>query len=444
MNTHSYSFDFAMVFCPRWDTRSPWIAPACLLEAVRGAGFSAQFLDYNIRFSKENLSTENIIREIDIKEINAPIVGFSLTETNLQFSIELARLIKKEDPNKIILFGGHRIFFEEEPGEQVPLDACDGIVKGEGEITLIDILKNGLNGNLGTYTQKEGKWIFNGERELIKNLDEFPWPRYEDVDWEKYPVKSIRIMGSRGCIYRCAFCNDVMRFNHRFRKRSAENIAEEMLFHKENNHMKYFYFNDPILNADYRHLDKLCDLLLKNNFDRLWRGNFSIRGNMPKELIRKAKRTGLDFAYVGLESGSPKVLKLMKKGFDLEEAEWFLSAMHEVGIKVEINVIVGFPGETEEDFQQTLQFITKIAPKLEKINSVSTLNLVHSYIWSHLDEYNIKKIGKDRHISWFTRDGLNNYQVRREWAERLLSHAKNLGIFHSIDDFENKKKSTKM
>tara|TARA_Y100000294_G_scaffold140330_1_gene134042 strand:+ start:512 stop:1900 length:1389 start_codon:yes stop_codon:yes gene_type:complete len=459
MKPHSYAYDYAMIFCPRCGVWGPWTAPAYLLSAVRNAGFSAQYLDYNARLYAQNNSpelwTENrhhqywinesldhLINQIDIREIDAPVVGFSLTETNLRFSIELARKIKKNYPGKIILFGGHRVFYEEEPDNQVPLDACDAIVKGEGEITLIEILKNGLNGNPGTYVPNGNKWAFNGDRKLQKDLDLFPWPKYEDIDWDIYPARNIAIMGSRGCIYKCAFCNDVERAGYKFRKRSAESIAEEMTYHKEKNRVKYIAFNDPIINADFRHLGKLCDLMLQNNFNLPWGANFSIRKNMPKELICKAKNAGLRVVCLGLESGSSKVLKLMKKMFTVEEAEWFISALDEARIKVELNMVAGFPGETEKDFQDTIDFITKISPKVSRIVSVATLNLDHSYLWDHLNEYEMVKYDKDRHISWHTRDGQNTYAVRCKRAERLIRHSRSLGISHDRYDADIEKNPT--
>jgi len=451
MRSHPYKYDLAMVFCPRWGVGVPWTAPAYLLEAVRVCGFSAQFLDYNVRLCWDNFTpemwTDNVhhqfwktqpldyfLDQIDVRQIDAAVVGFSLTETNIHFSIELARRVRKSDPNKTIIFGGHRVFFEEDPDDQVPLDSCDAIVKGEGELTLIDILQNGLDKNLGTYTPDGDHWVFNGERELIADLDQFPWPRYEDVDWELFPAREMNIMGSRGCIFRCAFCNDIVRARHRFRKRSAGHIAEELLYHKAKNNIRFTCFNDPLINADYRHLDELCEILLKRNFDRPWAGNFAIRGNMPEELIRKAKRAGLSAAVIGLEAGSTHVLKLMKKQFVIEEAEQFVNALHDAGVNIDLNLVVGFPGETDQDFEETLAFVAKMAPKVSQIVSVATLNLDHSYLWDHLDEYDVVRLGKDRHISWYTKDGSNTYEIRCKRAERLINRAHSLGLTHDRYD----------
>ena len=444
----SYKYDFAMVFCPRWGVKVPWTAPAYLIEAVRSRGFSAQYIDFNIYHyyatKISELWTENkyhqfwktqdlswFLKRSNLDQISAPVVGFSLTDTNLQLSIAIARALKKRDPNITILFGGHRIFFPEDPEEQVPLDACDAIVKGEGELTLLDILENGLDNNLGTYTPGSDGWQFNGERPLIKDLDMFPWPRYEDVNWELFEDIPAQIMGSRGCINRCSFCNDIVRAQYKYRRRSPEHITEEMLYLKARHGVHTFTFNDPLINGHYPSLDEQCDLLLKHNFNRPWYGNFAIRADMPMDLLRKAQQAGLEKAILGLECASPKVLKLMKKKFTVEEAEYFINRLNEAGILVELNLIVGFPGETEENFQQTLQFLKQVGPKISMITSVATLNVDHSYLWDHLDEYNIDfKPGKDRHISWKTTDGSNTYAVRIDRARRLFQLAEEMNLTH--------------
>ncbi len=448
-----------MVFCPRWGVNVPWTAPAYLIEAVRSRGFSVQSLDYNIRLYSSSqapeLWTDNqqhqfwktrsldfFLDQIDLREINAAVVGFTLTETNIRFSIELARRLRKLDPNKIILFGGHRIFFPEDPDDQVPLDACDAVVRGEGELTLLDILTNGLNRNKGTFTRGNSRWEYNGDRELIEDLDQFPWPRYEDVNWDLFPDRSVSIMGSRGCVNHCSFCNDIVRAECRYRKRSAEHIAEEMLYHKARRNVSFVGFNDPLMNGHYGNLDRLCDILLDNNFNRPWGGNLAVRGNMDVDLMRKANKAGLKAAVIGLESGSPDVLRFMHKRFTVEEAEWFISAVCEAGIAVELNLIVGFPGETEEHFQQTLRFIKKLAPKVTRIVSVATLNLDHSYLWDNLDEFGVVKQEKDRHISWYTRDGANTYEFRCDRANRLLAHAHDLGLTHDRFDVDIERRDT--
>jgi radical SAM superfamily enzyme YgiQ (UPF0313 family) len=222
-----------------------------------------------------------------------------------------------------------------------------------------------------------------------------------------------------------------MRAQHKFRRRSPEHIAEEMLYLKGRHGIKDFTFNDPLLNGHYPSLDRLSDILLEHKLNRPWFGNFAIRADMPAELVRKARQAGLERVILGLECASPKVLQLMKKRFTVEEAEYFINLLYEAGMQVELNLIVGFPGETEEDFQHTLKFLRHIGPKISMITSVATLNVDHSHLWDHLDEYNIAfNYEKDRHISWTTKDGLNTYEIRVDRARRLFQLAEELQLTH--------------
>ena len=441
--------DFTLVFCPLWGAKAPWTAPAYLLEAVKGAGYRVQYLDYNIRLywnsatpvlwrlSQQDFwktaDLEWFLDQIDLSEIAAPVVGFSLTETNIRFSVALARRLRGHDPSKTILFGGHGVFFPEDAEERIPLDACDAIVKGEGEVTLLGILGGGLHANPGTYSPVGGRWVFNGERRLIEDLDTLPWPRYEEVEWRHFPAREMSVMGSRGCINRCVFCDDIVRAGHRFRRRSADHIAEEMRFHRKVHDVRFTVFNDSIVNGDFRNLDALCDRLTRDGHDRPWVGNFAVRRNMPADLVRKVRRAGFTSAMIGLESGSSKVLSLMRKPFDADDAAWFITTLHEAGIGVSLNMIVGFPGETEEDFQETLRFLTRLAPRINQLVSVCPFMLNRSHCSSHLADFGVTpgdsaEKGHMGSIDWTSIDGENTWEVRYDRYQRLVAHALSLGM----------------
>jgi radical SAM superfamily enzyme YgiQ (UPF0313 family) len=459
-------YDFAMVFCPRWATNAPWTAPAYILETVRSQGFSAQYLDYNMRLYKGlgipelwddnrqhrfwNQSDVKCLAEvIDLDEIDAPVVGFSVTDTNLAFSVALAQRLKQHDPTRTIVFGGHRLFYAEDVENHIPPDCCDAIVKGEGELTVVDILRKGLKKTLGTYTKEDGHWVFNGERPLIADLDSVPWPRYDDVDWSVYPTRNLAMMGSRGCLFRCVFCNDNFRAQYKFRSRSPHHIAEEMLYHWRVNDIHDIIFNDPLGNGDYRKLDELCDILIENQFNLPWYSNLAIRANMPPELLRKMRKAGYSVAVIGMESGSRRVLKLMRKAFTIEQGEAFINMVHDAGIHVEINLIVGFPGETEADLHDTCDFLTKMAPKLWRIVSISTLNLDRSELWRRVNDYGVTFEEGDplRYINWHTTDMSNTYEIRCARADKLIKHAQDLGLLNQFRfdvDIENRSRLVTM
>ena len=101
-----------------------------------------------------------------------------------------------------------------------------------------------------------------------------------------------------------------------------------------------------------------------------------------------------------------------------------------------MNLVVGFPGETQQDFEETMAFVTKIAPKMLRISSIATLDLDHSYMWDHLNEFDIVTKDKDRHISWRTGDGMNTYEIRLGRAEALVNHAYSLGLTHQLYDVD--------
>jgi hypothetical protein len=439
--------DFSLVFCPLWGPKVPWTAPAYVLEAVRSRGYRVQYLDYNVRLYWEtatplgwrhfqqdfwkNADLACLLDHIDLNEIRGDVVGFSVTESNLHFSVALARRLRRHAPAKTIIFGGHGVCFPEDA--RIPPDACDVLVAGEGELTLLDILARGGRDIPGTYTHEAGLWRAHGQRELMADLDLFPWPSYQEVDWDLYPARELAIMSSRGCVYRCVFCDDIVRAGHRYRHRSARHIVEEMGYHRREHGVRFTAFNDSILNADLDHFDALCEGLLADGHDRPWAGNFAIRRNMPEDLMRKARRAGFRIANLGLESGSPRVLSRMRKPFGPDDAASFLAQLHRAGIDVAVNLIVGFPGETDRDLQATLDLLTRLRPHITQIASICPFMLNRSYLGEHLGEFGVERGGGDRSgimgaIDWTSDGGGNTWEVRSERYQRLVGHARALGL----------------
>jgi radical SAM superfamily enzyme YgiQ (UPF0313 family) len=119
---------------------------------------------------------------------------------------------------------------------------------------------------------------------------------------------------------------------------------------------KMFYFCDDVINNSYEYLEGLCDLFIKNRLDISW-VVFAKIGNLDKYILTKMKKAGCSCLFIGVESGSDRMLKIMNKGFNSEQAAITLKLISEVGLMGHILFIAGYPSETQEDINQTLGFI---------------------------------------------------------------------------------------
>lgn len=320
------------------------------------------FLEENIlTLIKENNSKE--FHDAIEKMLNYGVVGFSCFKSNFETTLRIAELLKsKENTIKIVLGGPEitRQFFKiEGKFSQRLLQVADYLIVGEGEIPLYQYL-------IGKNTHKKIAMF-----EQIHDLTDLPFPRYTGIDLHAYPRKNtVPLQFSRGCIRKCNFCSERLLYKN-FRTRPVSSLIDEIRYHKTNNKIRSFVFYDSLINADLKKLGVLCDSIIEQFGSIPWEAQIAIRNDMDQKLFEKIKQSGCYSLFVGLESGSNDTLKKMNKGFTAEEATNFFTELHKAGIFFGVSIIVGYPGETGQNFQNTLDFIIQykdIIPQIAQIN----------------------------------------------------------------------------
>jgi len=452
-----------LVQCPAWTSESPPYALALLAAVLKKNGHEVTCFDFNIevfRYCREQAKQNNSIidneswqmdfrgqvwyekdnvtgfinkNEIYINKLielvaNAPsqIIGFSVQSTSKFFSLEVARRIKERSRNKIIVFGGP-LCFRNCYGVDILNDFrfLDFVCLGEGErsfLRLINIIeKNGYIESFPGfgYRLEDGNIKDGGDDSLLKNLDDLPFAEYSPFNLEKYTKKLLPISTSRGCINKCSFCSESTHWQ-KYRMRSARNIFQEIKYQLDRNpEIEMFWFNDSLINGDIRMLNELCDLLISNRIKIKWGGQGMIRREMNKDFLQKMKLAGCEVISYGVENGSGKILRLMKKFYTPELSKKVIRDTYEVGINVIFNIIIGFPGETEVEFQETKDFVECCKQYAAHIELVTLLLLKGSYIYDHLDEFDISPIDYNDQLKWKTNDNKNTYDIRKKRLEEL-------------------------
>lgn len=265
------------------------------------------------------------------------------------------------------------------------------------------------------------------------NLDTVPWPTFSEFDLRVYGNRVLPLFGSRGCIGCCSFCND-WPSSRPYRNRSARHIFEEIKYHLEQNHIDTFSFKDLLCNGNIKKLEELCDLISDAGLKIHWDAQAIPRKEMTYALLVKLKAAGCSTLIYGIESFSNNVLLEMKKLFTREVAERVLRDTHRAGINVMFNVIVGFPGEREEDFKETLEAIRRNHKFVTQIGAVSVC-LANGFadLQVNPDKYGII-IPTDPKISakyWYSKDGVNTHEVRKHRAEKVLALIDELGFAYA-------------
>ena len=360
------------------------------------------------------------------------MVGISVNQNNILFSLELARRIKQRK-NIFIVTGGWGTYNKHER-DLLRRDAVvDVFVIGEGEESLHEVIVaykrgdeiKGVRGVLGK-TEEESMFVPRAPKE---DLDSIPFPAYEEFSLEDYRSRQLCLLSSRGCIGRCTFCND-RTYQGTFRCRCPEQLVQEFEYHVRRNHVYDFVFNDLLINGNLDHLNRWCDLLIESGLTIRWFAQALTRPDMDLDLLLKMKKSGCHTLQFGVESGSDKILRKMKKMFTVSDAEKVLALTQQAGIAPWVNFIVGYPGEQEEDFQQTLSFIAHNRDKIERVGSVNTCNVVFgSELMKEKEKFGVILSNNPElvEVSWRCADG-NCDEVRKDRSRRLIAVLNELRI----------------
>lgn len=283
---------------------------------------------------------------------NYEIIGLSVNKRNFSFAYRLGEIFREIHPFAKIIFGGPQTMFIYKKNE-----LSDGFfwVVGEGEKPLLSIIEN----------NSKSIYLF----EEIECLDDIPFPEFGNLIPKLYSYR-IPIISSRGCLYNCHFCTEKL-LHKKFRYHSVPYIIEALKYLKNKYHLNTFVFCDSLINYNLDWLDKFCLHLIKERLNIKWEAQIRITHDFPLELAKSMKESGCYNLFVGLESASHKVLKLMNKGYSPDTAQDFLTTLKKAGLHFEVSIIVGYPQEDEEDFSQTVDFLIKnkyIIPKIAQIN----------------------------------------------------------------------------
>ena len=457
-----FSHGILLVIGPPWGVNAPPMSLGYLSKFLRSQKFDCRILDLNVisygdapihqrqlwdvenDYVWRNTNPVEMIAKIDgfwrlvdeIIESKYEIVGFSLIDPNQFVSCEIIKKVKNARPRKIIVTGGpvcatleERIWLKGNTNGLV-----DFMVVGEGEkplSRLVERLRLGLGDEEitlpGVVDCRRNEDMIPRSMDPPLNLQDISFPDYDGFPLERYKGKTAAVLWSRGCISNCTFCKEKSLWD-RYRTRSVDDILEEIKFHKSGG-IHEFVVYDSLVNGMPEHLERLCDRIITHKLGIRWSALAIPNRSLDIELLRKMKLAGCFVLIFGLESGSEKVLKRMRKRFLLQEAIETLSRTKHSGIQTAINIIVGFPGETEADFDKTCGFLERYHPLIDRIDAITPFQLVKgTYISNHHEEFEIELPKERAHEYWSTSDGMNTHEIRMRRRKRIVEICKRVGI----------------
>ena len=465
-----------LVKTPPWDTRLPPLGIGYLDAYLKKHGIDSQIWDCNIdtylrfRMDREELwdmeaavfwFTPERVAEVfnheadivarKIVEADTPYVGFSLTMEGIQFAKLVTDRLRRDAPGTVIVVGGPGVAFPEYRN-LFPRGSVDLFVVGAGEETLrliVDCEMRPDGSSKKPLPESLKMW-----RDVPDSPDSplclshplepeaFEHPSFQGYDLVKYSGRDhIALIMGRGCFRSCAFCSDKPD-QGRYRAFGFEKLMQAIAYYKEQLWIGGIPYNDLILNGDINHLDRYCDVLIENNVELVWDGQGTAHRVMNKRpwLYEKMARAGCTDLTFGLESFSNEVLAVMRKGYVETVAVETLRQTKAAGMTTGINMICGFPGETEEQFQYTLDSLEKHREHIDRVTSLSVCAVLPgSPLWTEPEKFGIKRPKPGHYHEWESIDGSNTLPMRIDRHARMKAKVRELGldaVIQATDEFD--------
>lgn len=253
---------------------------------------------------------------------------------------------------------------------------ADVVLIGEGDETLVELIQAMRTSAAVDLSQirsiaykDQGQIVRTPPRPVLRDLDAIPFPAWDLVDHERYRAiwraqhgyTSMNLVTTRGCPFHCNWCAKPI-WGQKYSSRSPENVVEEMEWLQKHFQPDHIWFMDDIMGINDRWIEAFADLLEARNlhipFKSLNRADLLLRGRTIPALAR----AGADIVWIGAESGSQKILDSMQKGTTVEQIYAAARSLHEHGVRVGFFLQFGYPGETREDIERTLQMVRDLMP----------------------------------------------------------------------------------
>jgi radical SAM superfamily enzyme YgiQ (UPF0313 family) len=305
-----------------------------------------------------------------LKEKRPDIFGVSVFTFNRHAAMRLAALARAANPGCLIVAGGpHATHLPHHLLLHYP--QIDVVVRGEGEETMLDLVRAWESGSLPTDLPSIPGLVFRApgsgliqtsERPVIKDLDRLPHPaEYPDAIGIDPASQFEFIITSRGCPAACSFCSSPDFWGRAVRFRSAENVIDEIRLLRERHGVVYVSVRDDTFTVNKRRVIDFCRGLIEQKIDLLWDCQSRVNA-VDEERLSWMRRAGCTHIQYGVESGSPRMLQRLNKGITLDEVREAARVTRRVGLGLSIYLITGIDSETDEDLESTLRLIEEIRP----------------------------------------------------------------------------------
>ena len=365
-----------------------------MAAVLEKAGHEVMILDTPIL----HWSIEEIIKEIQNK--NPDLLGITATSHSRFNAIKIIDGVKGLNCLKV-LGGVHFGSTDVDALQHIPADV---VVRGEGEYTILDIANNvPFDKILGITYREDGNIVRTPDRPFL-DLNELPFParhlfpmsKYNAKLEGEYKTKCASIITSRGCPNKCVFCVNKSFWKQRFRRRDATSVVDEIEHIISRYNIYGFDFWDDTFTLVPAHVQQICNEIIKRRLDIKWYARIRV-DTVNRSILELMKEAGCRVVSYGIESGSPRILDVIRKNITLDQVRECTRLCSKLGFHVKVFFMFNHPTEKIRDIEATILLMDEI----RQWPNVS-IKTAMTYIYPGTE---IEQIAKDegilpRNFSW--------------------------------------------
>lgn len=328
--------------------------------------------DVKIYQPRIRLISEQNYKDIasDILSYNPGLIGFSTWCVTYPSSLLTAKHLKALKPQVPVIFGGPQASVLSKETLR-KFSFVDYVLEGECDYSFPEFLNVLFTGNEEdrllkipglTFRSGEGEIIQTRLKAVISNLDELPVPEYNLYSPQKLLVLDV----GRGCPFKCTYCSTNDFFSKTYRTKSTERIIHEMDMAFQKFKINHFSFAHDMFTLNKSFVKDFCNKLIQIRQDknRKYYWNCSARIDcVSEDLLALMKEAGCEAIFFGIESGSEKIQHSIQKNLKLKDVHKIAEVCLSLGIEMHASFIIGFPDETDEDFEKTLRCILTLTAR---------------------------------------------------------------------------------
>ncbi len=372
-------------------TPNPPIGTAYIAGSLKQAGIHCEVIDavgegmdtitrYEQRadMKVQGLTFEQIADRV---RADTDIIGVTcLFSTLWPITKRMAEILRRRFPKALFVLGS-------EHGTAVPENVLrnsvfDMIALGEGVETVVEIVRTYREAGCSrtawsnirgvAFLDDEGQFVSTGLAPRKRDVDQIPWP-----DWDSIPIReyidrhqinganigrSMPLIATWGCPYQCTFCSNPGMWTQRWVPRNPKDVVDEMQYYKNKYDVTNFDFQDLTAMIRRNWIMEFTQELMDRRLNVTWQLPSGTRAEVfDEEVAKRLYAAGLRLLSFAPESGSEKILKLVKKQVDLKEMIGAMRHALAAGLKLSCFIVIGFPGESRETLRESMRLIRKIA-----------------------------------------------------------------------------------